>query len=402
MENNDALEIQKSDNTNIVAIQKAVDIIKTAILQSQLRALTAINQEQLALYFGIGRYVSNNTRNKNWGTGVIEGISNQLRKELPGLRGFGTRQLKNMRSFYEAWKMIETNSAIANAERDSNSAIAIAELQESTDNEQNTVHQLQLVDYPNFPVAEFFSISFTHHIRILESTKDLDERLFYIRYCYTYKPTTDDLPDIIKKKDLYHHQGQMPNNFLATMPDYKQAFRSIQMFKDEYTLDFINTEELGMRDEEIDERVIEQSIVHNVKNFIMAFGKGLAFIGNQVHYDKLGHDHWVDLLFYSRELRRTIVFELKKGNFKVAYLAQLSTYLRILNDEDRREGENPPVGLILCKNMDKEYVNYIMQDYLQPMGVATYKTADEVDPEILKVLPPKEQLLAIMDSNQEE
>jgi len=387
--------IQRQDNTDVATIQQAVNTIKTAILQSQLRALTAVNQEQLALYYGIGRYVSANTRNKNWGTGVIDGISNQLQQELPGLRGFGSRQLKNMRSFYEAWQMIETNSAIANAEMDSNSAIAIAELE----NEPKEIRQLQLANYPNFPVAEFLSISFTHHIRILESTKDLDERLFYICYCHNYKPTTDELPDIIKKKDLYHHQGQMPNNFLATMPDYKQAFRSIQMFKDEYTLDFINTEQLGMRDEDIDERVIEQSIVHNVKNFIMAFGKGLAFIGNQVHYDKLGHDHWVDLLFYSRDLHRTIVFELKKGNFKVAYLAQLSSYLRVLNDEDRREGENPPVGLILCKNMDKEYVNYIMQDYRQPMGVATYKTADEIEPEILKVLPPKEQLLAIMENS---
>lgn len=118
------------------------------------------------------------------------------------------------------------------------------------------------------------------------------------------------------------------------------------------------------------------------------------------HYDKLGHDHRVDLLFYNRDLRRTVVFELKKGNFKVAYLAQLSSYLRILNDDDRREGENAPVGIILCKNMDKEYVNYIMQDFLQPMGVATYKTADEVEPDVLKLLPPKEELMKLIEEQE--
>ena len=91
--------------------------------------------------------------------------------------------------------------------------------------------------------------------------------------------------------------------------------------------------------------------------------------------------------------------ELKKGNFKVAYLAQLSTYLRILNDDDRREGENPPVGIILCKNMDKEYVNYIMQDFRQPMGVATYKTADEMEPELVKLLPPKEELMKLLNDD---
>lgn len=269
------------------------------------------------------------------------------------------------------------------------------------DRKVDTIRQLRLTNFDNFPLVEFLSISFSHHIAIINNAKDLDERIFYIRYCHNYKPAADDVRYIIQKQDLYHNQGKLPNNFLATIPDYKQAFRAIQMFKDEYLLDFINVEELGMHEEEIDERVIEQNIVHKVKNFIMTFGKGFTFAGNQVHYDKLGHDHWIDLLFYSRDLRRTVVFELKKGGFKVAYLAQLSTYLRILNDDDRREGENPPIGIILCKNMDKGYVNYIMQDYRQPMGVATYKTADEVDPELVKLLPPKEELLKLIDGTEE-
>ncbi|MDY4175369.1 MAG: PDDEXK nuclease domain-containing protein [Bacteroidales bacterium] len=380
---------------------EAVEAIKAAILKSQARAAQSVNQEQLALYYGIGRFISANTRNKNWGNGVIEGISKQLSQEMPGLRGFGVRQLKNMRNFYEQWSILESNSAITNANLESNSAIAIAELQDVSENDCSTIRQLQLASLENFPLAEFLSISFTHHIRILENAKDTEERLFYIRYCHNYKPTTDQLPKIIKQ-DLYHHQSSMPNNFVETMPDYKQAFRAMQMFKDEYLLDFINVEELGMRDEDVDERVIEQNIVHNVKNFIMTFGKGFTFIGNQVHLDKFGHDHWIDLLFYNRDLRRTVVFELKNGDFKVAYLAQLSTYLRILNDDDRREGENPPVGIILCKNMDKEYVNYIMQDFRQPMGVATYKTADEVDPELVKLLPPKEELIKLLVDGKED
>lgn len=98
---------------DITKYSNEVDIIKTAILQSQARVVKAANQEQLALYFGIGRYVSANTRNKNWGKGAIKAISDLLRKELPGLRGFGERHLKNMRSFYEAWCTLEHNSAIA-------------------------------------------------------------------------------------------------------------------------------------------------------------------------------------------------------------------------------------------------------------------------------------------------
>jgi predicted nuclease of restriction endonuclease-like (RecB) superfamily len=384
---------------DIITYKKAVDIIKTAILQSQARAAKAVNQEQLALYYGIGRYVSANSRKKNWGKGAIETISNQLRKELPGLRGFSARNIKNMRTFFEEWQMIEqNNSAVTTAKitkinRTTNSAVITAEMVDD-----NEIRQLQLANMPDFPLREFLSISFTHHIAILAKAKAYEERIFYMKYADTYKPTVEDLEKTIKQ-DLYHHQDKMPNNFLATIPDYKQAYRAIRMFKDEYLLDFINVEELGMHDEDVDERVIESNIVHNVKNFIMTFGRGFTFSGSQVHYDKLGHDHWIDLLFFNRDLNRTIVFELKNGNFKVAYLAQLSAYLRILNDDDRRDHEEAPIGIILCKNADKDYAGYIMQDFKQPMGVATYKTADEVDPELLKALPPKEELQRVFEES---
>ena len=385
----------KNNERHDVSLTHAVDTIKTAILQSQLRAVKAVNQEQLALYYGIGRYVSVNTRKKNWGQGILAQISERLKLELPGLRGFSERNLKNMRTFYEAWKTLECNSAVTTAELEVESAVVTAELAEGSDNEDDTIRQLQPTNLANFPIVAFLSISFTHHSVILTKAKEWDERLFYIQLAADNKLTADNLEEIIKK-DLFHHQGKMPNNFLSTIPDYKQAYRAIQMFKDDYLLDYINVEELGMHEEEVDERVIENSIVHNIKNFIMTFGKGFTFNGSQVHYDKFGHDHWVDLLFYNRDLRRLVVFELKRGAFKTAYLAQLSGYLRILNDDDRRDGEEPPIGIILCKSADKAYVEYIMQDFRQPMGVATYKTADEMDEELLKVLPRKEELRKLL------
>ena len=369
----------------------AVNLLKTAILQSQARAVKAVNQEQLALYYGVGRYISANTRNKNWGTGMIKAISQRLRREIPGIRGFGETNLKNMRIFYEAWSSIERNSSVPTDEFHILPVVDDVKITQLPVSELDTIRQLQLTNLNDFPIVPFLSISFTHHITILTKAKEWDERLFYIQYACDRKLNVDELETVIKR-DLYHHQGEMPNNFLSTIPDHKQAYRAIQMFKDEYMLDFINVEELGMRDEDIDEKVIEQGVVHNIKNFIMTFGKGFTFNGSQVHYDKLGHDHWVDLLFYNRDLRRLVVFELKKGKFKTAYLGQLSSYLRILNDDDRREGEEPPIGIILCKSADKAYVEYVMQDFRQPMGVATYKTSDEMDAKLLEVLPSKEQL----------
>lgn len=138
------------------------------ILQSQARAAKDVNQEQLALYYGIGRYISMNTRNKNWGTGAIETISKQLRQDLPGLRGFGVSSLKNMRIFYEAWCMIESNSPIPIGELSGASSKIAEDTKESIDSQVDTIRQLQLANSPDFPLAEFLSISFTHHIRILD------------------------------------------------------------------------------------------------------------------------------------------------------------------------------------------------------------------------------------------
>ena len=196
------------------------------------------------------------------------------------------------------------------------------------------------------------------------------------------------------KADLFHHQATLPNNFAKTMPNTRTALQAIEMFKDEYLLDFINVEELGERDKaDIDEREVEQAIVHNVKNFIMTFGRDFTFVGNQYHIEKFGHASYPDLLFYNRELAALVVVELKRGEFKPAYLGQLSAYLRILDTEVKKTFENPSIGIILCKQADKSYVEFLIQGYENPMGVATYKTAEDVR----KVLPSEEELRRVMD-----
>lgn len=106
-------------------LHEAVLLIKTAILQSQSRAIQMVNQEQLSLYFGIGRYVSEHSRKGFWGTGSIDNISRQLKAELPGLRGFSAENIKLMRRFYEAWKDIEINSVAETTERSNTDQTAL-------------------------------------------------------------------------------------------------------------------------------------------------------------------------------------------------------------------------------------------------------------------------------------
>ena len=375
------------NTTEYAELTNAVQAIKGAILQSQQHALAAINQEQLALYYGIGRFVSMNTRNKNWGKGFIEAVSEQLRKDLPGLRGFSAASLRKMRTFYEEWQMLSDNSFV-----ETNKLVDIESNSFVGTNELPTV---QFKIDANFPITAFMNIGFTHHYAIISKVKDVEQRKFYIQFAADTKAKVEDLEQIIND-DLYSHQGELPNNFKKTIPDQLQAYRAITMFKDEYLLDFINTEELFIRDKDRDERVIEQRIVQNVKEFIMTFGKDFTFVGNQYHLEKFGVEEFTDLLFFNRELAALVCVELKDGPFRTSYLGQLAGYLRILDDEVRKPNENPSIGIILCKSANKKFVEYVIQDYDKPMGVATYKTTADMDERLKRLLPPVEELVKLL------
>ena len=255
----------------------------------------------------------------------------------------------------------------------------------------NELQTIQFKIDANFPIAAFMNIGFTHHYVIISKVKDVEQRKFYIQFAADTKAKVEDLEQIIND-DLYSHQGELPNNFKKTIPDQLQAYRAITMFKDEYLLDFINTEELFIRDKDRDERVIELRIVQNVKEFIMTFGKDFTFVGNQYHLEKFGVEEFPDLLFFNRELAALVCVELKDGPFRTSYLGQLAGYLRILDDEVRKPNENPSIGIILCKSANKKFVEYVIQDYDKPMGVATYKTTADMDERLKRLLPPVEEL----------
>ena len=373
----------------------AVQTIKNAILDSQLRATQHINEEQLALYYGIGQFISKNTRTGAWGTKAIETISRQLSVELPGLKGYSATNLKFMRLFYEAWSDLFNSSATAGKLEEHISSAAADE----TLPFDNKLISTNSISKKNHPFSEyemtwndFFALGFSLHIEILSKTNTIEERTFYIHNAALYKWNKYTLRNHLQA-DVFHHQSALPNNFSTTLSTKHQAMKAMRMFKDEYMLDFINVEQLGERDEDIDEAVIEQEIVNNIKNFIMEFGRSFTYKGNQVHYDKLGHDHWVDLLFFNRELQSLVVVELKSGKFKPAYLGQLATYLRILDDEEKLPNENPSIGIILCKDADKAYVEYVLQDYNKPMGVATYQTRQQ---QLKELLPDEEKLKKLL------
>lgn len=364
-----------------------VQAIKQAILQSQYQAAKRANALQLGLYYSVGGFVSERVESGRWGEGALKAVSGQLQRELPGLRGFSERNLYYMKTFYEVWAPV-----IGGA---SDSALASAELPSD-----DFLH-LQVQKVPDFPAKDFLGIGFTQHRTILEKVKDRDERFFYIRCCAREHYRVEDLRRAIKRDD-HHHQGQMPNNFLATMPSSQRALRVIETFKDEYLLDYMNTEELGVRDlADVDERVAEQTMIQDVKNFIMAFGRGFTFVGNQYHLDAFGEDQYIDLLFFNRDLNCLVAVELKCGPFKTAYLGQLSGYLAVLDKFEKKEHENPSIGIVLCKDMNKAFVNLVIQSYTSPMGVATYLTPEDIPHDLQEALPDIDDLKALLEKEGE-
>ena len=375
---------------NIIKYRNAVSTIKQAILQSQYRAAKLVTGEQLSLYFGIGGYVSANSREGTWGTGAIDRISEQLRRELPGLRGFSATSIKKMRTFYEFWCQYINRPPLA------------GDLQ--------TTEDKQIIDIDSFalqkwsPLAaeinreEFLSVSFSHHTEILDKTKDIHEVLFYIHQTVLHKWDKYDLRDRLKS-GLFKQQQSATNNFIQTMP-VASARKAIGMFKDEYLLDFINVEEMEVdKPADVDERVVEQAIVRNVKQFIMTFGRDFAYIGNQYHLEIFTNEMFPDLLFFNRELNCMVCVELKTGAFKPGYIGQLHTYMRVLDDKVRKPHENPTIGILLCKSADKAFVEYVISDYNSPMGVATYKTADDMDERMRKSLPDLEEMRKLLSDN---
>lgn len=376
-------------------------MIKTAILQGQYEALKDENRIQLAVYFCIGKYVCENSRSGKWGTGALTTISNRLRKILPGLRGFSAENLKKMRLFYEAWTMLDNTSSVSD---ENNSVITITELSNASESvientemqEIDIYHTMIIPNTLDFPAAEFLAVPFTHHSRILSKAKTIEERYYYIRRCAQEHMSVDAIVRLMND-NAYERQASLPNNFSKNILDAKEARKAVMMFKDEYTLDFLNVEEIGERDsEDIDERVVEQQVIQNIKKFIMTFGHDFAFIGNQYHLEVYGVEHFPDLLFFNRELNAMVCVELKTGSFKSSYLGQLMTYLRILDDHVKKSHENPTIGILLCKEANREYVEYVIQDYGKPMGVATYTTSNDMPEKIRKALPKIEDLKKLL------
>lgn len=365
----------------------AVAEIKRAIVVSQGRALRMISGQQLSLYYGIGVYVSERSRNADWGTSAIDNISTRLQREMPGLRGFSAQSIRNMRTFAEFWSQYIKCSSVTSE--------TCTGQEESIEVDSFTLAKWSPVTI-EISRDEFLSISFTHHMEILHKTKDIGLVLSIIHQTVLHQWSIRQLREAIPAILKAGVPQAAVSNFALAIPATRQAMKAIDMFKDEYTLDFINVEDIAEEYETVDERVIEKEIVRNIKTFIMTFGRDFCYIGNQYKLESHGEEQFPDLLFFNRELNALVVVELKIGKFKPAYLGQLSNYMQILDDQIRKPHENPTIGIVLCKEMNRSFAEYAVRDYTKPMGVATYRTLDDMPDPLRRSLPDLEDMAKLL------
>jgi predicted nuclease of restriction endonuclease-like (RecB) superfamily len=377
---------------------QAIKTIKNAILKSRYRAAALANRELLSLYYGIGKFISENSREGFWGTGAIDTISQKLQQELPGLRGFSAGNLKKMRIFFEQWYEYIEDRALLTNDLGSSTNRALPTHDLAISSQEIDIHMLssdrQLLagGLSEEQIKQFLSLGFTHHYELLNKTDTLEERLFYIERCAAEFWSVEALRYNLQN-NLYKKRGKLPNNFKTTISDKDLQRKALMSFKDEYLLDFVNIES---PDEEPDERVLESEIVNNIRKFIMSLGKDFSFIGNQYRIMVEEQEYFIDLLFFNRQLQCLVAFELKRGDFKPEYLGKMNFYLSALDDLVRLPHENPSIGIILCKSKKQKIVEYAFRDMTKPMGVAVYKTAADLPSEYKNVLPDAERLKELL------
>lgn len=343
--------VSQFDHTSASYVE-LLDSLKLRIQQARTKALLSVNRELTALYWAIGHQIVEAQNREGWGTSMINRLAHDLRSALPSNRGLSPRNLWRMRAFYLAYPASEVSLPQP-----------VADLASS---------------FLPQAVAE---IPWGHNITLIEKIKELEERLWYIQQTIEHGWSRAVLVHQIES-NLFERQGKALTNFEQALPA-PQSDLARELVKDPYNLDF-----LGLTDE-INERVLERSLLDHLREFLLELGKGFAFMGSQYHLEIGGQDYYLDLLFYNTILRAYVVIDLKVEAFKPEFAGKMNFYLNAIDDRLRHADDQPPIGLILCKERNRITVEFSLRGMNQPIGVSAYQLLPK---DVRDALPTPEQL----------
>ena len=324
--------------------------LKGKIQQSQIKAAIQVNSELLRLYWQIGKAIAEKQEKAKWGDGFLQTLSADLCKEFPTMKGFSYRNLKSIRQWFLFYN-------------------------------QEFLIRKQLVSQLE---ASLFSIPWGHHIMIMQRCKTIQEALFYVHKTIENHWSRSVLEHQIAL-NLYARQGKAITNFQQQLPATASDLAQ-ELTKDPYVFDFLSMTE-GYTEKEL-----QQYLEDHMTKFLLELGKGFCFYGKQVHINVGGDDFYIDLLFYNAHLHCYVVVELKTTKFKPEHIGQLKFYVTAVNKQLRTEGDNPTIGLLICKDKNDIVAEYTLEEIHNPIGVSSYKLFDELSKGFQSSLPSIEEI----------
>ena len=355
--------------------------IKQRFRQSQIKAAVRVNTAMLEFYWSVGRDLVALRAEERWGAGVVKQFALDMRQAFPDETGFSDTNVKYMKRWYLFYyeRVIKGQQAVDQIGHQAGDELGAAIRQQPVDEKgQQVVDQLQFPD-------SFGLIPWGCHILIFSKCQTLDEAIFYINKV-TEEGWSRSRLESQMAANLFGSQGAAVTNFEHTLPA-PQSQLAKEILKDPYHFGFLSM------NEEYEEKDLEDALVSNVTRFLMELGKGFSYVGRQMELQMPGgQTFFPDLLFYHIPQHRYVVIELKVVKYIPEFAGKLNFYVTAVDELLCGEGDNPTVGLIICKSTDKTVVEWSLRDINKPLGVSSYQLEQVVERTVRELELKKENL----------
>jgi predicted nuclease of restriction endonuclease-like (RecB) superfamily len=353
-------------------------------------AARTVNALMTATYWEIGRRIVEFEQQGKDRAGYGEQLLDQLSADLTSRfgRGFGRRNLFQIRAFYLAYRSIvqtssaqlvkeQTLSAQSGARILSTPSIELRRPKSQTPSGQLAVRHL----------SAGFPLPWSHYVRLL-SVKNALAREFYHAEALRGGWSVRQLDRQIASQ--FYERTAASRNKSAMLRKGAVASAEDSISADDEVRDPLVLEFLGLKDE-YSESDLEEALLRHLEKFLLELGGDFAFIGRQRRLRIGGEWYRVDLLFFHRKLRCLVVIDLKVGKFTHADAGQMHLYLNYAREHWAQADENPPVGLILCAEKDDAIAKYALQGLPNKVLAREYKLA----------LPDEKRLAAEIDKTRD-
>lgn len=356
--------------------------IKARVQSARVKAGLAANRELLALYWDIGRLILDRQKREGWGAKVIDRLALDLQRAFPRMSGFSRTNLLYMRAFAEAWS--ETPIGLQPVRQ---LPAASAEIvQQPVGQLAGPIMHPSGAPFSTLPPEPLMLLPWGHNVMLLDKLTSPADRLWYAAKAVEHGWSRNVLALQIEA-GLHQRQGKAVTNFKTTLPP-AQSDLAQGITKDPYLFDFLTLRE------DANERAVEDGLVAHVEKFLLELGAGFALVGRQVHLEVGDQDFYLDLLFYHLKLRCYVVIDLKAREFTPESAGKMNFYLSAVDDRFRQPGDQPSIGLILCRSKNRVIAEYALRDMSKPIGVAGYvtKLVDSLPKALKGVVPSVAEL----------